>query len=221
MTKAVFGLATNDEQARRIVDHLISSGFSNDDISILYPDHNKGKIRTNERTEHAQFEQDAFRNKGKIRTNDEHSALSEFEDDASSSRNTKKGHLSTEKHSKAPEGGATGAATGGILGGSLGLLAGIGALAIPGLGPFIAAGPIMAALSGSAVGGSLGLLIGSLIGLGIPEYEAKKYEAGLKEGNILISVHTENDEEIKSANEILKKEGAKDISSSREKTKSR
>jgi hypothetical protein len=195
MTKAVFGLATNDEQARRIVDHLLSSGFSNEDISILYPDRNKSKIRTNER--------------GDV----------EY-DDSSTERNTKRGNLTTEKHSKAPEGGVTGAATGGILGGSLGLLAGIGALAIPGLGPFIAAGPIMAALSGSAVGGGVGLLLGALIGSGIPEYEAKKYEAGLKEGNILISTHTDSDEEIKRAKEIMKKEGAKDISSTREKAKS-
>ncbi len=195
MTKAVFGLATNEEQARRIVDHLLSSRFSNEDISILYPDRNKDKIRTNERGEVAY-------------------------EDSSTQRPVKKGGITTEKHSKAPEGGVTGAATGGILGGSLGLLAGIGALAIPGLGPFIAAGPIMGALSGSAVGGSLGLLIGALVGSGIPEYEAKRYEAGLKEGNILISVHTDSDEEMKRANEIMKKEGAKDISSSREKTKS-
>lgn len=192
MTKSVFGLANNDEQARRIVDHLLSSGFSNGDISILYPDRNKETIRTNSR--------------GDV----------EYVD----SSTQKKGGMTTEKHSKAPEGGVTGAATGGILGGSLGLLAGIGALAIPGLGPFIAAGPIMAALSGSAVGGSVGLLIGALIGAGIPEYEAKKYEAGLKAGNILISVHADSDEEIDRASEVMKKEGAKDISSSREKTKS-
>lgn len=196
MTKAIFGLATNEEQARRIVDRLLSSGFSNDDISILYPDRNKNNIRTNA--------------KGNV----------EYED-SSAERNVKKGNITTEKHTKAPEGGVTGATTGGILGGSLGLLAGIGALAIPGIGPFIAAGPIMAALSGSAVGGSVGLLIGALIGSGIPEYEAKKYEAGLKEGNILISVHTDNDEELKNANDIMKNEGAKDISSSSEKTKSR
>lgn len=196
MTKAIFGLAVNDEQARRIVDSLLSSGFSNEDISILYPERNKDKIRTNE--------------KGAV----------EYED-SSTERKMHKGHLTTEKHSKAPEGGVTGATTGGILGGSLGLLAGIGALAIPGLGPFIAAGPIMAALSGSAIGGSVGLLVGALIGSGIPEYEAKKYETGLKEGNILISVHTDNDGEIKRANEIMKREGAKDISTSSEKTRSR
>ena len=193
MKKAVFGLAANDEQARRIVDRLLSAEFSNEDISILYPDRNKDKIRTNE-----------------------HGAV-EYED---SHHDNKKGKLTTEKHTKAPEGGVTGATTGGILGGSLGLLAGIGALAIPGLGPFIAAGPIMAALSGSAVGGSMGLLIGALIGSGIPEYEAKKYETGLKHGNILISVHAENEEEIKHATEIMKHEGAKDISNSTEKEKS-
>jgi len=196
MKKAVFGLAKNEEQAQRIVDRLLVGGFSNKDISILSPDRNKNKIKTNER--------------GNV----------EYEG-SSHERDIKKGNLTTEKNSKAPEGGVTGATTGGILGGSLGLLAGIGALAIPGLGPFIAAGPIMAALSGTAVGGSVGLLIGALIGSGIPEYEAKKYESGLKEGNILISVHTETDEKLKSANEILKKEGAKDISSTSEKTGSK
>jgi outer membrane lipoprotein SlyB len=190
MTKAVFSLATNDDQARRIVDRLLSAGFSNEDISILYPDRNKDKGRTN-RMGDVEYEESI------------------------------KGNITTEKHSKAPEGAVAGAATGGILGGSLGLLAGIGALAIPGMGPFIAAGPIMAALSGSAVGGSVGLLIGTLIGSGIPEFEAKKYEEGLRQGNILISVHTDNDEEIRSAKDILKEEGAKDISSTSEKTKSR
>lgn len=194
MTKAVFGLVSNDEQARRLVDHLLSEGFFNKDISILYPDQNKNTIKTNE--------------------------WGNVEYEEPSTERNKKGHLATEKHSKAPEGGVTGATAGGILGGSLGLLAGIGALAIPGLGPFIAAGPIMAALSGSAVGGSVGLLIGVLIGSGIPEYEAKKYEAGLKEGYILVSVHTDNSEEIKRATDIMKSEGARDISSSREKTKS-
>src|ERR671936_1311483 len=100
-----------------------------------------------------------------------------------------------EQHTKAPEGAATGAGTGGVLGGALGWLIGIGALAIPGLGPFIAAGPIMAALSGAAAGAALGGITGALVGLGIPEYEAKRYEGKIKEGNILISVHTENSDE--------------------------
>lgn len=136
--------------------------------------------------------------------------------DITNTRRPVKGNIRTEKRSKAPEGGVTGATVGGLLGGSLGLLAGIGSLAIPGLGPFIAAGPIMAALSGSAVGGSVGLLLGTLIGYGIPEYEAKKYENALKKGNILISVHTDSEEEIRRATEIMKKEGGRDISSTSE-----
>lgn len=121
-----------------------------------------------------------------------------------------------EQHTKAPEGATTGGVTGGVLGGALGWLVGIGALAIPGVGPFIAAGPIMAALGGAAVGGAVGGIAGALIGLGIPEYEAKRYEGKVKSGNVLISVHTENSEEIKRAREIFKREGAEDISSTGE-----
>jgi hypothetical protein len=117
-----------------------------------------------------------------------------------------------EQHTKAPEGAATGAGTGGLLGGALGWLVGIGALAIPGLGPFIAAGPIMAALSGAAAGAALGGVTGALIGLGIPEYEAKRYEGKIKEGNILISVHTEDSTERDRAKAIFERAGAEDIS---------
>ncbi len=116
-----------------------------------------------------------------------------------------------EKHSKAPEGTATGAGAGALVGGALGLLAGIGALAIPGAGPFIAAGPIMAALSGVALGTSVGGVAGGLIGFGIPEYEAKQYEGKIKDGNILLSVHTDNRDEAKRAEEIMKANGARDI----------
>ena len=116
-----------------------------------------------------------------------------------------------EKNTKAPEGTAVGAGTGGIVGGALGWIAGIGALAIPGVGPFIAAGPIMAALSGAAIGATVGGIAGGLIGLGIPEIEAKRYEGKVKEGNILISVHTENSKEISRAKEIFSSAGAQDI----------
>ena len=116
-----------------------------------------------------------------------------------------------EKNTKAPEGAATGAGTGGVIGGALGWIAGIGALAIPGVGPFIAAGPILAALSGAAIGASVGGIAGGLIGLGIPEIEAKRYEGKVKEGNLLISVHTENGEEITKAKEIFTRAGAQDI----------
>ncbi len=122
-----------------------------------------------------------------------------------------------EQHTKAPEGAATGASTGGVVGGALGWLVGIGALAIPGLGPFIAAGPIMAALSGAAAGAALGGLTGALIGLGIPEYEAKRYEGKIKEGNILISVHAHDSTERDRAKAIFERAGAEDISYTEEK----
>jgi len=119
--------------------------------------------------------------------------------------------LGHEKHSKAPEGASTGAATGMALGGALGWLAGIGALAIPGVGPFVAAGPIMAALGGAAIGGATGGATGGLIGLGIPEYEAKQYEGKIRDGNILLSVHVADGDEAKRVEEIYKANGAKDI----------
>jgi hypothetical protein len=128
--------------------------------------------------------------------------------------------LATEKNTKTPEGTATGATAGGAVGGTLGLLAGIGALAIPGLGPFIAAGPIMGALAGLGVGAAAGGLIGALIGMGIPEYEAKRYEGRVKEGGILVSVHCDDSEWVDRAKEILKRSGAEDISSAGEKAAS-
>ena len=121
-----------------------------------------------------------------------------------------------EQHTKAPEGAATGAGTGGVLGGALGWLVGIGALAIPGLGPFIAAGPILAALSGAAAGAALGGVTGALIGMGIPEYEAKRYEGKIKEGNVLISVHAQDSTERDRAKTIFEQAGAEDISSTEE-----
>src|SRR5687767_10052265 len=164
MAKGVFGLVDNELQAERIVEELRNAGFSNNDISVLFPD--------------------------KSGTRD----------------------FAHEQHTKAPEGAATGAATGGVLGGVAGWLVGIGTLAIPGLGPFIAAGPIMAALAGAGVGAAAGGLTGALIGMGIPEYEAKLYEGKIKEGNILIAVHSENSEEKDRAKDIFERAGAHDIS---------
>src|SRR5687767_7136435 len=159
MSKAVFGIATTYAQAEAIVDSLKIAGFSNNDISVLFPD--------------------------KQGTRD----------------------FAHEKNTKAPEGAAAGAGTGGAVGGVLGWLAGIGALAIPGVGPFIAAGPIMAALSGAAIGAAVGGISGALIGMGIPEFEAKRYEGKIKEGNILISVHTDDSDEVKRAKEIFERAG--------------
>src|SRR5450432_2375262 len=161
--KSVFCITTTRTQADQIVGQLNTSNFSNNDISVLFPD--------------------------KDTTRD----------------------FAHEKNTKAPEGAVAGAGTGGVIGGALGWIAGIGALAIPGVGPFIAAGPIMAALSGAAIGAAVGGIAGGLIGLGIPELEAKRYEGLIKEGNILISVHTENSTEITRAKEIFKQAGAKDI----------
>ena len=161
--KSVFCIATSRDQADRIVGQLKSANFSNNDISVLFPD--KGTTRD----------------------------------------------FAHEKNTKAPEGAVTGASTGGVVGGALGWIAGIGALAIPGVGPFIAAGPIIAALSGAAVGAAVGGIAGGLIGLGIPEIEAKRYEGKVKAGNLLISVHTENSGEISRAKEIFTKAGAQDI----------
>ncbi len=124
--------------------------------------------------------------------------------------------LGTEKRTKAPEGATAGAGTGLVLGGALGWLAGIGALAIPGLGPFIAAGPIMAALAGAGVAGAVGGVVGSLVGMGIPEYEAKRYEGRVKEGGILLSVHCDDSAWTKRAKEILEATGADDVSSTGE-----
>lgn len=123
-----------------------------------------------------------------------------------------------EQHTKAPEGAVAGASAGGAIGGALGILAGIGSLAIPGLGPFIAAGPIMAALSGAAVGATVGGLTGALIGMGIPEVEAKRYEGKIKDGNILISVHSGSSDQTTSAKDIFKNAGATDITTTSEST---
>lgn len=116
-----------------------------------------------------------------------------------------------EHNTKAPEGAVAGASAGGAVGGTIGLLAGIGALAIPGLGPFIAAGPIMAALSGAAAGAAVGGVTGALIGMGIPEIEAKAYEGKLRGGNILIAVHSESTKERDTAKDVLKRGGAHDV----------
>ena len=161
--KSVFCITTSREQADRIVEQLKNADFSNNDISVLFPD--------------------------KETTRD----------------------FAHEKNTKAPEGAATGAGAGGVIGGALGWIVGIGALAIPGVGPFIAAGPIMAALSGAAIGAAAGGIAGGLIGLGIPELEAKRYEGKVKAGNLLLSVHTEDSEEITRAKDIFKQAGAQDI----------
>jgi hypothetical protein len=168
MKKAVFCIAKTQIQAEAIVGQLKMEGFSNNDISVLFPD--------------------------KSGTKD----------------------FAHEQHTKAPEGATTGGAVGLGVGAVLGWLAGIGSLVIPGVGPFIAAGPIMGALGGAAAGGATGGIIGALVGMGIPEYEAKQYEGKVRGGNILISVHTDDANERARVKDIFKQANAEDISTSGE-----
>jgi hypothetical protein len=126
--------------------------------------------------------------------------------------------FAAEKNTKAPEGTTLGAGVGGTVGGAIGLLAGIGAIAIPGVGPLIAAGPIMAALAGVGAGGAIGGLVGGLVGMGIPEYEAKRYEGRVKDGGTLLSVHCDSSEEVSRAKDILKSAGGEDVASAGEKS---
>lgn len=128
------------------------------------------------------------------------------------------GDFAHEHHTKAPEGAVAGGSAGGVIGGTIGLLAGIGSLAIPGLGPFIAAGPIMAALSGAAAGAAVGGIAGALAGMGVPEYEAKRYEGKIRGGNILVAVHVETPEARDAAERVLKQYGARDIAATSEST---
>jgi hypothetical protein len=165
---AVFGIYPSYANLESGVDGLKAAGFSNRDISVLFP---------------------------------ESAGTRDF---------------AHEKGTKAPEGATTGAGTGVVLGGALGWLVGVGALAIPGLGPFIAAGPIMAALAGAGVGGTVLGVAGALVGMGIPEYEAKRYEGRVKNGGILLSVHSSTSDETKRAKLILEATGAQDISSTGE-----
>lgn len=125
-------------------------------------------------------------------------------------------NFAIDKDTKAPEGAIAGVGTGGVIGGAVGLLAGIGAITIPGIGPLIAVGPLMSALSGAAVGAGIGGIAGALIGMGYPEYVAKNYESRVKGGNILITFHSESPDEIQRARDIFEREGATDISSLRE-----
>lgn len=168
MKRAVYCIAKSEQQAESIVDALRIAGFSNNDISVLFPDKHGSK------------------------------------------------DFAHEHNTKAPEGATTGGVAGMGVGAILGWVAGIGALAIPGVGPFIAAGPIVAALSGAAIGGATGGIIGALVGLGIPEFEAKRYEEKIRSGNILISVHTEVSDERSRAKSIFENAGAEDIASGSE-----
>lgn len=146
-----------------------------------------------------------------IAANFPNSAISVLLPDSRSTR-----EFAHEKHTKAPEGTAAGATVGGVVGGTLGVLAGIGALAIPGIGPFIAAGPLVAGLAGLGAGGAVGGLVGALVGMGVPEYEAKRYEGHVKGGGTLLSIHCDTSDEVDRAKHLLQGAGAMDVSSTSE-----
>jgi hypothetical protein len=146
-----------------------------------------------------------------LKKNFTNSAISVLLPDDETTRN-----FAHEKHTKAPEGTATGATTGGVVGGALGLLIGLGVLAIPGVGPLIAAGPIIGALTGVGAGGTVGGIVGALVGLGIPEFEAKRYEGAIKSGGVLLSVHCDTSPQVSLAKQSLRDTGAKDIAATGE-----
>lgn len=232
--QAVYGIAKDKHHADRVVQALIDAGIPHSDISFLANDQEQGFQRTqagtrttgteanrNWRTEERLTDYPAgTRPDEGLSTTD--TSQWKTTNDTSRTQNSKgnwknqESGLGHEKHTKAPEGATTGAATGGIIGGALGLLAGVGALAIPGLGPFIAAGPIMATLAGIGSGGTIGGIIGALVGSGIPEYEAKRYSNRLQEGGVLISVRANSDSTAKRVKEILQNNQVEDVSISSE-----
>lgn len=178
---AVFGIVENESQAQIVVTNLESAGFIASDISVL------GQGASDTLTEQSE----------------------DFTTDVPVNGKTRKvGHTNA---TKAPEGTTAGVISGGAIGAVAGWMIGIGALAIPGVGPFIAAGPILAALSGAAIGATAGGVAGALIGYGIPEYEANLYAGRLQKGHILIGVHAVTSEESKAAKEALAQGGATDI----------
>lgn len=212
--QAVYGIVGNRAQAERIIQALVDEGIDPQEVSFLsaqgeeFREFGSTTATTSDANRNWRKEERVtdYPNGGTTRT---HTM-------AETNGHTSHGKMGTEKHTKAPEGTTTGAVTGGIIGGTLGLLAGIGALAIPGLGAFIAAGPIMATLAGIGSVGTLGGIIGALAGAGIPEYEAKRYENRLKEGGILISIRANNDDRAKRIKDILQQHGAEDVSISSE-----
>jgi hypothetical protein len=206
--QAVFGILANRAKAEKVIQTLVDAGVDPQDISILSSQGEEfreleNKAKTMESTRNWRTEE---------RVPNDRTGKPTQEPLQTPTNHTNK----IEKHTRAPEGATAGLATGGIIGGVLGLLAGIGALAIPGIGPFIAAGPLMATLSGIGAGGTLGGIIGALAGLGIPEFEAKHYMNRLKQGGILISIRAKNVDVAKHWKDLLKKEGAEEITISSE-----
>lgn len=210
--QVIYGIVNNRQKAEKLIQDLMNLGVNSEEISFL--------SSHGDEFHDLQVPQSHFEGNRNWRTEDRvtdypHPMSKENVEPTSTSKGrfkANRGGLGAEKHTKAPEGATTGATAGGIIGGTLGLLAGIGALAIPGVGPFIAAGPLLATLSGIGAGGTLGGIIGALAGAGIPEYEAKHYENRLQEGGILISVQTNSDQLAKKIKDLFQLDGAEDVS---------
>jgi len=217
--QVVYGIVSNRAKAEQIIQGLVDMGINSQDISFLSSQGNDFKSIN---TMNASDSSRNWRNEDRLSdhpsgavSNDQYRTSNP---QSSVNQPNTHGGLGTEKHTKAPEGASTGATTGGVIGGVLGLLAGIGALAIPGIGPFVAAGPLMATLGGMGLGGALGTVVGALVGLGIPEYEAKRYESHLKQGGILLAIRANSDDFAKRIKDALVQHGAEDVTISSEAT---
>jgi hypothetical protein len=207
-SQAIYGIVANRKKAEQLVQHLVDAGITSNDISIA----------SSESSEYREFSKhqsspESIRNwRSEDRVVDYPAdARTEHGKTSAWNKHATDAHYATEKRSKAPEGATAGGLTGGIIGCILGLLAGIGSLALPGMGALIAAGPILGALSGLGLGGALGGILGALIGAGIPEYEAKRHENHTRENGFLISVLANNETLAKRVKELLQREGAEDV----------
>lgn len=220
--QAVYGIVRSRTQAEQLVQALVDAKINHGNISFLaaqfkeFQEYHQttGTTETNRN----------WRTEERLKNYSDRSTEEGMGTEKASSKNAKSEitpGLAHEKHTNAPEAASTDLAIGGLIGGTLGLLAGIGALSIPGFGPFIAAGPLMATLSGLGAGGTIGGIIGALVGSGIPEYEAKRYENRLKEGGILLAVRTNSEALAKRIKEVMQQHGAEDVSISSEATLSK
>lgn len=209
MDRTVYCICKDMQQANRIVNQLLHSNINKNDISLLLPNKEQERQFNAQQQSLSQSQQAACSKEGM-----ESCCGGEKWKSESDTKGNTMGH---EINTKTPEGATAGGLAGGIIGGTLGLLAGMGTLAIPGLGPFIAAGPIMGALAGSGIGGATGLLIGALTGMGIPEIEAKQLADKLKnQANILLSVYAHSAQEVDAIKNIFQQNGAENISTTME-----
>lgn len=217
--QVVYGIVGSRTQAEELTQALVDAKINHGDISFLAAQFQE--FQDYHQTPSAAEANRNWRTEERLKADDPSRFPEKIQTEQTIDKQAITGGLAHEKHTKAPEGATAGAAAGGLIGGALGLLAGIGALSIPGFGPFIAAGPLMGALSGLGAGGTIGGVIGALVGSGIPEYEAKRYENRLKEGGILLAVRAHSDELAQRIKQLMQQHGAEDVSISSEATLSK